>query len=172
MTFTESIKESLEIVKLNREAYRRTAENPETFTWALVITAIAGVSSGLGPGMIGSAGFVWLPIAALAGLFIGVGIMHLLAMLFGGQGDFMGFVKVCGFGRIVGWAGVIPFVGGLVQLWMLPIVFIALQEHHKLDTAKAVIVLLIPTVVFGLLAIIMGAFIGAAILGGAFLGGH
>jgi hypothetical protein len=172
MTFTESVKEAWEIVKLNREAYRRTAMNPESFTWALVITALAGVSSGLGPAMIGSVGFIWAPVAALVGLFIGVGVMHLLATLFGGQGDFMGLFKICGFGRIIGWAGVVPVLGGLVQLWMLPIVFIGLQEHYKLDSTKAIVVMVIPLILFGILgAILGGALIGALIMGGAFSGG-
>jgi len=158
MSFVEAMKEGWELIKLSRPAYSRVADNPATFTWGLVITAIAGVAAGIEAAS--SVGFLWLPLVWLAGLFIGAGVLHVVAMLFGGKGDIMGMIRIMGLAAMIGWAQVIPVVGGIVGLWWFPVLFLALQEHQKLDATKAIIVLLIPSVVFFLfLLLFMGAFL-------------
>ncbi|MBD3335850.1 MAG: hypothetical protein GF355_10075 [Candidatus Eisenbacteria bacterium] len=167
MTFGEAIREGWEIIKMNREAYRRAAARSEAFTWALVITALAGVASGLSPQNIGSVGFIWLPVVTIAGLFVGVAILHGLALLFGGRGDYMGLFRIVGLAELLGWASLVPVLGGLVGLWMIVVVAIALQEHHGLDAARSIIVVLIPALV----VIVLGMIAGGALLGGVMLGG-
>lgn len=167
MSFVDALKEALELVKLNRKAYTRVAGNPATFTWALAITALAGVASGLHPRQIGSVGFIWVPILQVLFLFIVAGLYHILAVVFGGKGDYMGFVRILGLANILGWASMIPVVGFLVGLWRLPVAFIALEEHYKLDTVKAIIVLVLPLVLFVILgALLMGTFLAALFFGG------
>ena len=68
MNFGDALKEAWELIKLNREAYPRVAGNPATFSWALVVTALAGVAGGLDPAQIGAVGFLWIPILTLLSL--------------------------------------------------------------------------------------------------------
>jgi hypothetical protein len=168
MRFVESLKEGLELIKLNREAYPRVAGNPAAFSWALLITALAGVAGGLSPGSIGSAGFLWMPVVAVIGLFVGSAIIHVLAGLFGGKGDLTGLIRILGLSNLLGWAGIIPFVGWLVSLWIYAVLFVSLREHYKLDALKAVIVMLIPLAVLMVFAVFFGlAAIMALFAGGA-----
>lgn len=166
MSFVDALKEAWELVKLNREAYTRVAGNPATFTWALVITALAGVAEGLHPGRIGAVGFLWVPVFQIMLLFIVAGLFHILAVLFGGKGDYIGFVRILGLAHILQWASMIPVLGFLVGLWRIVVVYIALEEHYKLDTVKAVIVLILPIIVLAILgAILVGTFLGALLFG-------
>jgi hypothetical protein len=167
MSFVDALKEALELVKLNRKAYARVAGNPATFTWALAITALAGVALGFNLKVIAAAGFLWMPFFMLLSLFIVTGLYHILAILLGGRGDYMGFVRIVGLSSILGWASMITFVGFIIGLWRLVVIFIALEEHYKLDTVKAIIVLILPAVLFFILGgLFLGAFLSALFFGG------
>jgi len=161
MDFKLALARAWAIVTLNKEAVRQVAEDENALIPALLITAIGGLLGTLIT--MNPAFWVGSLVLSIVGLVIGAGILHLLAVLFGGQGDWAGLFKALGHGSgLVSWAGIVPVVGGLIGLWSIPIAVISVEELYGLTRGKAIAVVLIPVVVmFGLLCV------GIAVLGGS-----
>ena len=115
------------------------------------------------------------PIIGLICAFIGVGILHLVAGLFGGKGNYGTLFGYMGMYTaplliISGILMIIPIVGGLVSLllglYSLYLLTVAIRENYGLTTMKAVLVWIVPSIVVAILATL---FVGAAVL--AMLGG-
>ena len=72
------------------------------------------------------------------------------------------------------WIAVIPILGpllsGLVSLWYIVVNVVVLKAVHKLTTFKAVLVLLLPAIVFGVIAFVLAATF-AAMFAGMMAGG-
>ncbi len=166
MGFQDAIKKGIEIAKLNRETCREVASNPEAFTQGLIITVLAGVAMWLSPASFTPWGILRYPLFAVLGLFIGGGILHFIAILLGGQGDYMALIRVLGVGRVVGWIRIIPWLGTVVDLvWSLVIAVVVMEELYGLDRFKAVLCVLIPFAVIAALGFIMIVVAGLATLG-------
>ena len=90
-------------------------------------------------------------------VFIVAGLMHLFLLLFGARGGFMATFNVVCYGGATMAFNVIPILGSLIaSIWGIVVAVIGYKRVHKLSTAKAVCVVLIPTfvVIFALLAAI------------------
>lgn len=170
--FVDYLKKGLEIIKLNEKVMGDVAKDQKATGMAVLFIAIAGVAMAIGTFM--WMGIIFYPIAVLIGSFIGVGILHLFAKLFGGKGAFMDLYRVFGIGYILSWISVIPVVGpmisGIAGLWMIVVSIIAVRKVHSLSTGKAVAVVLIPVVIAIVLGVILAAAMAAlffAAIGGA-----
>ena len=110
-----------------------------------------------------------MPIFTLVASFIALGIMHLLAKLFGGKAGFKEYYRTMGVGYVGMWISVIPILGpmitGLIGLWYIVVNYSVLKAVHKLSTLKAVIVIGIP-VIIGLVAGVVLAATFAAMFAG------
>jgi hypothetical protein len=154
MQFSEAVKSGIEIVKLNRAIYRKVAETPEAFSQALIIAALVGIASWLSPPSFAIHGIILGPLWALIGLFVGSAILHFVATLFGGKGQYMPLLRVLGIGRVLGWVRLIPVIGAIVDLWSLVIAVVALEELYGLDRTKAILTVIIPAAVLLVLGLI------------------
>ena len=163
MQFSEAVKSGIEIVKLNRAIYRKVSETPEAFSQALIITALVGIASWLSPPSFAIHGIILGPLWALIGLFVGSAILHFVATLFGGKGQYMPLLRVLGIGRVLGWVRLIPVIGGIVDLWSLVIAVVALEELYGLDRTKAILTVVIPAAVLLVVGLIALAFQFAAL---------
>ena len=170
MGFQDAIKQGIEIIKLNREAYRRVATDPEAFTQALIITVIAGIASWLCPLGFTPWGIILDPLRALLGLFIGAALLHFVATVLGGNGDYMALVRVLGVGRVLGWVLIIPVLGWIANLWGLVIAVLAVEEIYGLDRSKAILSVILPFVILIGLGLILAVLIGFASLGAFMFG--
>lgn len=142
-----------------------------------VLTGIISFLSGLVFGDVGSAfggllgGIFLTPILAVIGLFIGAGILHLLAMLLiKPNAGFEATYRVGAYLSVlylVTWLGAIPILGILISLavsvYGIVLAVLGVREVHSTTTGRAAAVVLIPTVVLFLLGLILVALIGAAI---------
>ncbi|MCK4306139.1 MAG: YIP1 family protein [Candidatus Eisenbacteria sp.] len=165
MGFQDAVKKGIEIVKLNREAYREVASEPAAFTQALIITGLAGVAMWLCPVAFTAWGVITGPLKALLALFIGTAILHFVAILLGGKGDFMALIRVLGVGRVLGWAAIIPVLGWIVNLWSLVMAVVAVEEIYGLDRTKAIMSVVLPFAVLFVLWIVMMLLVGFASMG-------
>jgi len=168
MGFQDAVKKGIELVKLNRAAYKEVAVEPDAFTQGLIITALAGIAMWLSPVGFTGWGIILGPIKALIGLFVGTLILHALATLFGGKGDYMDLLRVLGVGRVLGWLFIIPVLGALANLWALVMAVVAIEEIHQLDRTKAILCVVLPFAVVMILGFLLMAILGFASLG-AFL---
>ncbi|MCK4412699.1 MAG: hypothetical protein KAY32_04060 [Candidatus Eisenbacteria sp.] len=170
MTFTEAVREGIEIVKLDRAAIRRVALEPRALSPALMITALVGIAIWLCPPHFSVHGIITGPLCALAYLIIGGAIIHIVALFFGGRGEIAVFLRVWGVSRVLGWLRIIPVIGVIADLWSLVIAVVILEELYGLDRTKAILTVVLP---IGLLFLVMLIFVAnLAILGGLLSLGH
>ena len=141
MGFKDYFSRGIELVKLNRDAADAVASDEGAFGWAVLFFAIGGFAGGLG-GSLTSMGFGFFmvlvgPVLHVIGSFVWVGILYVLARMFGGSGDFKGYYGALGIGSLPAWAQVVPFIGWLVSLWTIPVAIVITERVHKLSTARA-----------------------------------
>jgi hypothetical protein len=166
MDFMDSVKQAIEIVKLNSSAITKVASDNKATAMGVVIIIVAGVLAAIG--RFSWIGIIYSPIAYLIATFIGIGIIHLLALLFGGKAKFSQFYRPIAHATILSWVSVlafIPVLGSLLStiagIWELVVMVVTLKSVHKLTTGKAVIVVLIPVIVIGILMLFAAAAIMA-----------
>ncbi len=167
----------LGIVKLDAATYQEIDQDDAATGQAILVAVAAALLGGLG-GFYGTRGMVgdvatqtvggWLTGAIIGtpiGLAIGAGILLLLGKMFGGQAEFMGLLRTLGFSTAPNALGFIPVIGGLAGLWTLVCAVVAVRESHGISTGQAVITVLIPLIVLGILAVILAVLIGFALFG-------
>jgi hypothetical protein len=142
---------------------------------AFIISLATG--NGFGGSFVGLVtNIIFIPIVTAIGLFIGAGIYHLLVLLLirpshaGYEATFR-VVAYAAVLQLLSWLAFIPILGILVAIaigvYNIVLTVIGVREIHATTTGRAVAVVLIPVVVFGLLAIVIGVAI-VAILAAAF----
>lgn len=117
-----------------------------------------------GGGMAGLAGASLIAsiIFAPIGFFIGTGITHLIASLFGGQGNFGRFAYLIAAFQapimiVSSLLGLVPFFGdcisALLGIYSLVLVYFSIKTEHQLTQGKSIMVILFPIIlVFALAA--------------------
>jgi hypothetical protein len=112
------------------------------------------------------------PIWILIGLFIGSAINHVfLLMLGGGSGGFTGTLRVNCYAGTVTILPVIPLLGGPISgIWFLVLQVIGFAVVHRVSHGKALVAVLLPTVLCCGCVLFFAMVMGAATL--AALGLH
>ncbi len=172
MNFGASIRRAWKIVTLDAAAVQEVAADPNATLPALIILAIGGALGGVG---------ALNPIAIVVGAvlvpliyFVWVGILFLLAKLFGGAGSYMPYYNSMGHGcGLVSWIGIIPILGALISLvWGVVVGVVVTREVHRFSTGKAVAVVLIPVLLLLTCVVILAVLVGAAIFAAISKGMH
>jgi hypothetical protein len=146
--------------------------------FAVICSLISAVIGGIlgfilrvvmGNGVGGSFGrlistIIGAPIGTLIGLFIGAAIYHLLVLLVvrprheGYEATFKALAYASAV-NVFSWLAFIPILGILViiaiSVYNVVLTVIGIREMHATTTGRAVAVVLIPVVVFGLLALLL-----------------
>jgi len=168
MDLAGSLNKAIEIVKLNGAVAAEVGRDEQALSPGLLFIVASGLASGIGAlsrhG--GSGGLIAMPIGAIIGYFVGVGILHLVAtLIFGGKGDFMALLRAESHAAIIGWAAVIPFIGFLVGLWHFPVTVVILQNVYGMPRDKAIATVAVIVGFFLLIGLAMALFFGALIGG-------
>jgi hypothetical protein len=157
---------------------RRQGDIANPLIFALICAVVSGVLSGIiafvgalvsdagvGEAFSGLLGGVFLsPIATAIGLFIGAAIYYLLVMfLVKPNSGFEATFRVLAYAsvvQLVSWLTAVPILGILIALlaglYSLFLLVVGIREVHATTTGKAALVVLIPLVVLGILALIFG----------------
>lgn len=107
----------------------------------------------------GVGGAIWALISAVVGFLLFVGVMHIVTKALGGQGDYGRYAyQMAAFyaplSIVASLLGLIPLLGGclgfIVWIYQLVLAVIATQAEYKVDTAKAVIALVVAVIAFGI----------------------
>jgi hypothetical protein len=179
MGFGESIKNALSIVTLKGDVMQKVSAS-DVVGYAFLILVIAGLAGAVGQTLMGLIlgtlelvsflAFITGPIFAVIGTFIGVGILHIIALIFGGQAKYMDLFKPMAFAQVVGWVAVIPFIGtaisSILGIWLIVVNIVIIKNVHKLSTGKSVLVVLLPVIIILALVLALGAAFIAMIFGG------
>lgn len=169
MDFAGSLKKAIEIVKLNGPVAAEVGRDEQALAPGLVFVAIGGVAGAIA-GRAGFGGLVAAPVGALVGYAVAVGILHLVAtVFFGGKGDYLSLLRAESHASILGWAGIVPFIGWLAGIWHLPVSVVILQNVYGMPREKAIATV---AVIFGFFLLLGGVtvFLFGALLGGFFAG--
>ncbi len=172
MDLAGSLNKAIEIVKLNGSVAAEVGRDERSLQPGLVFIAGSGLAAGIARILQhgGISGLIALPIAAIIGYFVGVGILHLVATIaFGGKGDFMSLLRAESHAAIIGWAGIVPFIGALLGLWHIPVTVVILENVYGMPRNKAIATVAVIAGFFLLLGLVMVMFFGV-LLGGMFMG--
>lgn len=181
MNFKKELSRAVKIAKLDIHAMHSVAQDKEATGPALTMIVLASMA-----GAIGSFAFpvrygpvVYRPTLfeafshALIGFVLVLGLiygLHLLAdHFFKGQNSFESFLRVMGYGYVIGFLNVFPVLTLVVAIWMVVILIKSLVEVKKLTAEHAVISFVIAVVS---LFVLFGLFQGlnaANLYGGLYL---
>lgn len=158
MSFGDYIKKGWEVVKLQGEAVDLLSGDEKGFGPGLGILAIAGVCSAIGT--LSPLGIIYMPIMLIVGIFVVVGIMHFVATTFlGGKGQFREVFVPLSCAHLLLWVSIVPLMGtvlsALAAIWMLVVSVVIIERVHKIDRAKAIIVVAVPVVLWIIIFFIM-----------------
>lgn len=169
MGFVDYVKKGIDIVMLKGPVAASVAKDPKATGMGILIIILAGVAAAIG--QLNLLGIILLPIMTIIGSFIGVGILHVVALIFGGKAAYMELYRAVATAYVVNWVAVIPMLGPMILaplagLWSLVVSVVVIKNVYKLSTGKAVAVVLIPVVVIAILVMILATFLAATFLGG------
>jgi len=157
MDFKYYLKQGIGLMTLNRDIVEEMSKDKNAFAPAVLFFAIGGLAA---PGaMFTWGGITGIIIGTVSGpvfsvifSFIGVGILYLLAKLFGGAGQFKGYYSALGIGSLPIWAAIIPpyytILGLYISFCSIPIAVVVTNRVHKLSTGKARIVWIFVAVLY------------------------
>ncbi len=153
MKFTESIKRAIEIIKLDTKVVEKVAKDHKSTTAGILILIIGGIISGIAEKDIVL--ITVTPIMVLITSFIGIGILHLIATLFGGKEEFIGLYRVLTHASILNWISILNIIPPIkvivtivVSIWSIIVNYVAIMHIYKLSRVKTVFVILIPIILF------------------------
>lgn len=131
------------------------------------------MTGGLFAGMSGAGAFLGIIISPIIFLIV-VGIVHLIATVLGGKGDFGRYAYLsAAIGAPVSivnaFLGFIPVVGGcvvaLLSIYSLILNYFAIKVAYSLTSGRAIVVILIPLIIVFGIALCIGFVAAAAIAG-------
>ncbi|NJN84445.1 MAG: hypothetical protein HC802_20650 [Caldilineaceae bacterium] len=142
---------------------------PEVAAQLSTIFSGGGVGAVVGAGVGGLLGLVFAPVFFL----IGVAVLHLVARLLGGEGDFGNYSYLLATFQapitiITALLQFIPILGGclapILSIYSLVLAYFATKVAYSLTSGKAIAVVLIPLLFFTFLAICLAFVIAAALI--------
>ena len=193
-SFVQTVRE----VFFNPVSFFRGIRRQGDFLNPLLFAIICAVISGLLAGIIGLlislatgnglgsafgslfGAIIITPIATAIGLFIWAAIYHLLVILIirPSHAGYEGTFRVVAYASVIqlaSWLAAIPILGILVLIaiavYGVVLSVLGIREIHSTTTGRAVAVVLIPAIIFALLALLIGVAI-VAILAAAFSQGQ
>ncbi|RLC95328.1 MAG: hypothetical protein DRI39_00425 [Chloroflexi bacterium] len=186
MAYSGSLIDSMvRAAKLDPDLYEEVEHDSSANGHALAVVVIVSLAGGIGTGLsalIDGEGSLWL----LCGLLIGLGggilgwLVWAAVTLLVGRGifatsdteaDYGQMARTLGFATspgVLGFFGFVPFLGGLVlfvaSIWRLVAGVIAVRQALDFSTWRAIGTVVVGWIVYILLGIALGAFIGGASL--------
>ena len=105
--------------------------------------------------------FITLIVGLILGLFIGGAILHIFVYIVGGRKGYAQTVKAIAYGMtptlLLGW---IPVIGIIAGIWALIVEILGIRELHEISTGKAVLAVLLPAIISGIIVAIAATLYG------------
>jgi hypothetical protein len=166
MDFAGYLQKGIMILQLDTDTIRDVYRDEEALVPAIAFFAIGGLASGVGHFSFRGIVFGMLLMTLVS--FVAVGLLHVLARLFGGTASFLELYRPIGAAASVHWVQVVPFVGSflgfLAMLYSLVVTVRVVETAGGLPRSKALVVV---TLLFGLclfLCLVFLAIMGSLLL--------
>ena len=101
---------------------------------------------------------IGFPIALLLSwgfMFVGAGLLHLFATMFGSKEKYTESVKIVCYASSPGMLAFVPFINYLVGLYVIVLQVMGTHKRHKLSIGKSIAVVLIPFGIYWALAMMI-----------------
>ncbi len=155
MSFGNKMKQVFEMLVFEEQAISKFSKDKANTKFAYLVLLIMGLAYGFGLGIFtGPLVIIFMligVITAIIGIWIIVLIYHLLALIFGGKGKLIEYFRAYASLNEIQWILVIPLLGlflsAVASLWIFIVNIALLKNIHKLSTAKAVIVGILPVII-------------------------
>lgn len=126
-----------------------------------------GTMMGIGTGLGGAAViFVMMIVAGIVRVFINSAIVHLGVLIVGGKNGIEQTVKAVIYGStpglLLGW---VPIIGGFAGIWSLGLEILGIRQLQGVTTVRAIIAVIIPVAILGIVLAIFAAAIAAIMVG-------
>ncbi|MBU0705663.1 YIP1 family protein [Patescibacteria group bacterium] len=162
------LKTALDVALLKHNVMNSVASDKGKTMFAFAIIILASVITGLKLKFLGGAlspswGFVLsTALYQVVSAVISIYLLSLVAKsIFKGQATHNGFFRVMGFGMIVTWLAIIPYLSIVGGFWWLVIVFVTLKVVHKLTTGGAIGALIVTIIAMVFVSMVLTATLGA-----------
>ncbi|MBS3106512.1 YIP1 family protein [Candidatus Woesearchaeota archaeon] len=161
MTF--DLQRAVQIAFLERKAILEASKDEQALQKGISITVISGLIVGALKAFQGESAFTLIlsPIGALIGVILLGAPVHWLAKLFGGKAAFGQIIRPLFYTSIISWLvplQLLPLVGKIIafvlSIWMLSSFARVAKEVHEISLVKAAVCVIIPIVIFALIALI------------------
>jgi hypothetical protein len=160
------LQKGIQILQLDTSAIREVYRDEEALVPAILFFAIGGVASGVGH--FSFRGMVFGVLLMTLVSFVIVGLLHVLARLFGGTASFLELYRPLGTAAPVHWVLVVPFIGSflgfLAMLYSLVVTVRVVETTGGLPRSRALVVV---SLLFGLCVFLCLVFL--AVLGSLLL---
>ena len=166
MDFAGYLQKGILILQLDTEAIREVYRDEDALIPAILFVALGGIAGGVGQfsfqGMI--LGVFLMTLVS----FVIVGLLHVLARIFGGTATFLELYRPLGTAAPLHWVLVVPFIGPflgfLAMLYSFVVTVKVVETAGELPRPKALAVV---TLLFGLclfLSLVFLAIMGSLLL--------
>lgn len=160
------LQKGLQVLQMDRSVIRAVSRDEEAILPAILFFAVAGFASGLGQFSFRAIVLGSLMVTLIS--FVTVGLLHVLARVFGSTATFLELYRPLGLAAFIHWVQVFPFIGPflgfLAVLFSLVVAVVVVETLGGLSRYKALIVV---TLLFGILVFL--GLISLAILGSLLL---
>ncbi len=142
MDFGEYLQKGIQILQLDTDAIHAVYRDEEALLPAILFFAIGGVASGVSQFSLRGMFFGLLLVTLVS--FVIVGLLHVLARMFGGTASFLELYRPLGTAAPVHWVLVVPFFGSflgiLAVLYSLVVTVRVVETTGGLPRSKALII--------------------------------
>lgn len=134
MDFGNYLQQGMQILQLDVNAIRKASADEDALLPALLFFALAGLANGAG--QFSFRGMIVGPILATLLSFVLVGLLSVLARLFGSTASFLELYRPLGLAAPLHWVQAVPFLGPFLGLFAL--LYFAIVAGLVVETAGGV----------------------------------
>jgi hypothetical protein len=142
MELSGYLQKGIQILQLDTNTIREVYRDEDALLPAILFVALAGLASGVG--QFSLRGMVFGVLLMTMVSFVIVGLLHVLARLFGGTASFLELYRPLGAAAPVHWVLVVPFIGPvlgfLAALYSLVVAVVVVETAGELPRSKAMMV--------------------------------
>jgi hypothetical protein len=166
MDFGGYLQQGLRVLQLDVRAVKQAARDEEALLPALLFFAVAGLANGAG--QFSFRGMIFGPIVATLLSFVLVGLLSVIARLFGGRAEFLDLYRPLGVAAPIFWVQAVPLLGPFLAffalLYFAVVAVVVVEETGFLPRAKALAIVALLTGVSLFLVLVFLAMVGSLLL--------
>jgi hypothetical protein len=160
------LQKGVRILQLDPGAIDVVSQDEEALLPALAFFAIAGLANGAG--QFSFRGMVFGPIVATLLSFVFIGLLSVLARLFGGRSEFLEIYRPLGVAAPIFWVQAVPLLGpflvSLALLYFAAVSVLVVERTCRVPRGKAVVVVSLLAGISLFLVLVFLALVGSMFL--------